>query len=297
MKVTIKNKNNFWWYISIVFILSYGWQYLIYFTGAIESILFPFLMWFPGLVAVFFIIFHKTGFRKIGWGLKKWGYILPAIFIPLSVSLGLVFLIEGLNWGSLSDKLFFFNDGMLESSKIGLLFGNDKQSITFFIANFTLSHIVFLVGGSILTLGEELGWRGYLQEKLLRNYGLIWGFILLGAIWGYWHLPIILMGYNFPSQPVLGALLLMPVGTIFLGIFLGWIYLRSKSIWMPALAHASLNLFSGFLYGMTMNFNEISRQLVWISAWGIVATFCLINLHRNRPIFWQETNATAVNIK
>jgi|AntAceMinimDraft_18_1070375.scaffolds.fasta_scaffold29330_1 membrane protease YdiL (CAAX protease family) len=287
----MKNKNYFLWYIGIVFILSYGWQYLIYLTGAIESILFPFLMWFPGIVAVFFIIFSKAGFRQIGWGLKKWGYIFPAIIIPLAVSLGLVFLIEGLNWGILSDKLFVFNNGMLESSKIGLLFGNDKQSMTFFITNLILSHIVFLIGGSILTLGEELGWRGYLQEKLLRKYGLIWGLILLGAIWGYWHLPIILMGYNFPNQPVLGALIFMPVGTIFIGIFLGWIYLRSKSIWMPALAHTSLNLFSGFLYGMTMNYYELSRQLVWIAAWGIVATFCLINLYKNRPLLWQDKGA------
>jgi membrane protease YdiL (CAAX protease family) len=103
------------------------------------------------------------------------------------------------------------------------------------------------------------------------------------------------MGYNFPSQPVLGGLLLMPFGTIFLGIFLGWIYLRSKSIWMPTLAHASLNLFSGFLYGMTMEYTELSRQLLWIPAWGVVATFCLINLYRNKPIFWQNINTTADN--
>ena len=291
----MKNKNKFWWYLGIVFILSYGWQYLIYITGGVNSELIPLLMLFPGIIAVFFIIFSKTGFRKIGWGLKEWRYIFPAIFIPLVVSLGLVFLIEILNWGNLSDNLFVFNDGMLESSKIGLLLGNHKQTITFFLVNFTLSHIVFLIGGSILTLGEELGWRGYLQEKLLRKYNLIWGLIILGAIWGYWHSPIILMGYNFPSQPVLGSILLMPLGTIFLGIFLGWIYLRSKSIWMPALAHASINLFSGFLYGMTMNYNEISRQLVWIAAWGVVASICFINLYKNKPILWQETNMIADN--
>jgi hypothetical protein len=39
-----------------------------------------------------------------------------------------------------------------------------------------------------------------------------------------------------------------------------------------------------------MNYFELSRQLVWIAAWGIVAAFCLFNLYRNRPIFWQETN-------
>lgn len=155
--------------------------------------------------------------------------------------------------------------------------------------------MVFLVVGSVFSLGEEFGWRGYLQEKLLRKYGLNWGFIILGAIWGYWHLPIILMGYNFPSQPVLGALLLMPLGTIFLGMFLGWIYLRSRSIWMPVLAHTSINLFSGLLYGMTMYQEELYRQLIWIAAWGIVAVLCLINLNKNKPILWQESDVTADN--
>lgn len=297
MKGGSNNKNALWWYLGVVYILSYGWQYFIYLTGGVESKLFPFMMWFPGIVALLFIIIYKTGFRKIGWGLVKWGYIFPAIFIPLAVSLGLMLLIDGLNWGKMSDELFVFGEGMLESTKIGLLLGNKNQTIPFFILNMILSHIVFLIGGCIFTLGEELGWRGYLQEKLLRKYGLILGFILLGAIWGYWHLPIILMGYNFPDQPVLGALLLMPIGTIFLGIFLGWIYIRSKSIWMPALAHASGNLFSGLLFGMTMNYYELSRQLVWLAAWGIVATFCLINLYRNRPIFWQETHVKADNKK
>jgi membrane protease YdiL (CAAX protease family) len=280
----MKNNSNIWWYLIIVFILSYGWQYLIFVTGGVESKLFPFLMWFPGIVAVFFIILTRQGFRKIGLGLHKWGYIFPAVFIPLAVSLCLVFFITGLNWGNLSDKLFVFKDGILESSKIGLLLGKQEQTIPFFIFNITLSHIVFLIGGSILTLGEEFGWRGYLQEKILRKYSLIWGFVILGVIWGYWHLPIILMGYNFPSQPVLGAFLLMPIGTTFLGIFLGWIYLRSRSIWMPALAHASVNLFSGFPFGMTMYQDEIFRGIMWICVWGVVAILCLFNLLKNKPI-------------
>ena len=284
----MKKKNNFLLYLGVVFILSYGWQYIIYLDGGIDSGLVPLTMLFPGLIAVAFLIINKEGFRKIGWGLKKWKYIFPAIFIPLGLSLGLVYLIEGLSWGS-QPELFVFNNGMLESTKLGLILGKTNQSIPFFLINIILSHLLFIAGGSILTLGEELGWRGYLQEKLLRKYGLIWGLVILGAIWGYWHLPIILMGYNFPSQPVLGGLLLMPIGTIFIGIFLAWIYLRSKSIWMPALAHTSLNIFSGFFYGMTMNVNELSRQLVWIAGWGIVATICLINLNKKKPILWQNS--------
>ena len=285
----MKNKKSLWLYLVIVFVLSYGWQYLIYLDGGIESGLITFTMLFPGLIALIFII-AKKGFRKVGWGLKKWKYIFPAIFIPLIVALGLSFLIEGLGWGSQIENLFVFNNGMLESTKMGLMLGNQEQTIAFFAGNIIISNLAFLILGSIITLGEELGWRGYLQEKLLRKYGLTKGLIILGAIWGYWHLPIILMGYNFPSEPVLGALLLMPLGTIFIGIFLGWIYLRSRSIWMPALGHAALNLFSGLLYGMTMHQSDLSRGLLWIAAWGVVATFCLINLNKDKPILWQEAD-------
>lgn len=287
MKNNLKKKNNILWYLSVVFILSYGWQYIIYLNGEVDSALIPLLMLIPGLIAIVFLIVNREGFRQIGWGLGNWKYIFPAIFIPLALSLGLVYVIEGLSWGS-QPELFVFNNGMLESTKLGLILGKTNQTIPFFIINIVISHLLFLAGGSILTLGEELGWRGYLQEKLLRKYGLIWGLIILGAIWGYWHLPIILMGYNFPSEPVLGGLLLMPIGTIFIGIFLAWVYLRSKSIWMPAIAHTSMNIFSGFLYGMEMNVSELSRQLVWILAWGIVAIFCLINLHKNKFVLWQE---------
>lgn len=279
------------WYLGIVFILSYGWQYIIYVTGGVDSGLFPILMLFPGIVAVFFILVTKAGFRKIGWGLKKWQYIFPSVFIPLAVSLGLVYLIGALKLGTAAEDLFVFSGGRLESTKIGLLFGSEDQTIPFFIFNLTASHIVFLATGSLLTLGEELGWRGYLQEKMLRKFGMIRGFAILGAIWGYWHLPVILMGYNFPDNPWLGGLVLMPVGTIFLGVFLGWLYLRSRSIWMPALAHASANLFSGLLFGMKMNREDLTLQLFWIGAWGLVAVLCMISLMRNKPDFWQGQGA------
>ena len=277
-------------YLIFVFIISYLWQYLIYRTGGVSSKLFPLTMLFPGIIAIIILIVNKKGLKRIGWRIKNTKYFIPAILIPLALSLGLVILIELMNWGSFPDTMFVIKDNQLVSTQLGLLLGNRDQSLPLFFINMILSHLVFIIGGSILTLGEEIGWRGYLQEKLLRKYGFIWGFIILGTIWGYWHLPIILMGYNFPSQPLLGGLLLMPIGTIFIGIFLGWIYLRSGSIWLPAVAHASLNLFSGFLYGMNMNVDELTRQLLWIVAWGVVATCCIINIQRKKPEFWQTTD-------
>jgi membrane protease YdiL (CAAX protease family) len=289
--VKLRTDNTATWYLLILFILSYSWQYVIFITGGVESKLFPFLMFFPAIVAIVFRIITKEGFRKVGWGLRRWWYLLPAIFVPLVFTLGIVFLLEALDWATLS--VFIFNNGMVDS-KVPLVLGNHTQSIAFFAINLVISFIGICIISSIFTFGEEFGWRGYLQEKLLRKFGLNWGLIILGIIWGYWHLPIILMGYNFPNHPVLGALLLMPISTIFAGIFEGWIYLRSRSIWMPVLVHASGNAAAGILFGgMIMHQNESFRQLIWLAAWGIVAALCLISLNRNKPILWQQPDAHA----
>lgn len=130
-----------------------------------------------------------------------------------------------------------------------------------------------------------IGWRAYVQEKLIRKYGLNGGLILLGVVWGYWHLPIGLMGWNFPEHPLLGALILTPLSTIFLGIFLGWLYLRSKSIWMPALAHAAVNLTATLLFSeLIMQKDDFYLQLMFIASWGIVAGLCLLSLNRKKPL-------------
>lgn len=92
---------------------------------------------------------------------------------------------------------------------------------------------------SIFTFGEEFGWRGYLTMKLLplgRNRALL----VTGIIWGIWHAPVILMGYNYPTQPVLGVLL-MVVFCIWLSFILGWLRLASGSVLMPTLGHAVIN--------------------------------------------------------
>jgi len=285
----MKSKTNLWLYVSTVFIVSYLWQLAIYFTGGIDSVLFPFVMWFPGIAAIIFRLINKEGFRNVGWGVRKWWYVILAIFLPAIVVLVCILFLSVLDWGNWLNEFFVFRNGMVNIPKAPLLLGNHTQSIAFFALNFVLSLSFQAMLGSIFTLGEEFGWQAYLLQKLLKKYGLNWGLIVLGIIWGYWHLPIILMGYNYPNHPILGALFFMPLSTISIGIFQAWLFLRSKSIWMPMLAHASANLTATFLFnGMLMNQDDLARQLIWIAGWGILAMICLISLNRRRPSLWQE---------
>src|SRR5574337_857223 len=38
-------------------------------------------------------------------------------------------------------------------------------------------------------LGEELGWRGFALPRLLKRFNPFVASLVLGAIWGVWHLP------------------------------------------------------------------------------------------------------------
>jgi membrane protease YdiL (CAAX protease family) len=267
-----------------VFVLTYLWQVIIYLTGGVDSYLFPLMMLFPGLVAVVFLIVRKDSFRTINWGLRRWWYILPVLVVPLVITFSLGSLLTTLGWASWSESHFVFRGGTVEIQGVPMVLGNQTQSAAFFTLNLTLSLLLQSALGSVVTIGEELGWRGYVQEKMLRLLGLNRGLILLGIVWGYWHLPIILMGYNFPNRPVLGAFVLMPISTTFMGVFLGWLYIRSRSIWIPTLAHASMNLSAVLLLTeVTMHQDELFLQLLFIAAWGIVAALCLISLNRKAP--------------
>ena len=75
-------------------------------------------MLFPAVVAITFRIINKEGFRNVGWGLRKWWYIIPSVVVPILIVLVIGWLFIALNWATLSDKHFLFKEGMIEIQKI-----------------------------------------------------------------------------------------------------------------------------------------------------------------------------------
>ncbi|MFA4860956.1 lysostaphin resistance A-like protein [Methanoregula sp.] len=85
--------------------------------------------------------------------------------------------------------------------------------------------------------GEEYGWRFYLQDRLFALCGGYKGVVLVGLIWGLWHLPLSLMGLNFPANLVMGNLVYL-VYAIVVGIIFSYAVLKTESIWVAVLLHA-----------------------------------------------------------
>jgi len=96
---------------------------------------------------------------------------------------------------------------------------------------------------AIPTFGEEFGWRGYLQPKLMPLGGRK-AVLLTGIIWGVWHWPIILMGHNY-GMDYFGAPVLGPIAmvwfTVCLSIIYGWITIKAESVWPAVIAHGAGN--------------------------------------------------------
>ncbi|RZU61069.1 CPBP family intramembrane glutamic endopeptidase [Zhihengliuella halotolerans] len=93
-------------------------------------------------------------------------------------------------------------------------------------------------------LGEELGWRGWLVPRLAR-FGPVGVVVISGVLWGVWHAPLVLLGYNYPDLPGGWGVAAMCGLTVSFGAVLAWMRLSSDSVWPAALFHGSLNAAAG----------------------------------------------------
>lgn len=130
------------------------------------------------------------------------------------------------------------------------------------------------------SLGEELGWRGFLLQELL-PLGTKKALIYSGIIWGLWHLPfVLLIGFGYSEYNLLGAPLFLVLITS-LGVWFGYLRLVSSSVWLPSFAHA---VFNAHAYGIWImlwpNINPLFGGKVGIIALCIYIALALIILNK-----------------
>jgi uncharacterized protein len=92
---------------------------------------------------------------------------------------------------------------------------------------------------SVFTFGEEFGWTGYLLVQLL-PLGRWRAALIYGTLWGLWHAPIIVGGYNYPGYPAIGVMMMCCL-TIAFALTQTALRLRSDSVLLTSFFHASIN--------------------------------------------------------
>jgi membrane protease YdiL (CAAX protease family) len=127
----------------------------------------------------------------------------------------------------------------------------------------TIAQIVIMgpIINIIPTLGEELGWRGYLLPKLQQKYSDRTALLITGVIWGVWHAPVIAQGHNYGTEywgfPYLG-ILAMILFCVSLGIIEGHVTIKLKSAIPAAMIHSAVNAGAGFAFFLAKpGFNQL----------------------------------------
>nr|WP_276584370.1 CPBP family intramembrane glutamic endopeptidase [Brevibacterium permense] len=172
------------------------------------------------------------------WPLRSFGRVIGmtiAAFFGIMVLVVLGYLVSAaFGWLALDlDGLSGFK-AQLESIP-----GTDSLPTAAAIAIYLLLMFVSSVANVGVTIGEEFGWRGWLLTSL-RPLGTWPALLIIGVVWGLWHSPLILLGYNF-GRPDIAGVGFMVGGCIMVGILFGWLRLRTGSVWPAVFAHAALN--------------------------------------------------------
>lgn len=147
--------------------------------------------------------------------------------------------------------------------------------ITIFNSDISIQKIIIIFWALI---SEEIGWRGFLQEKLDEYLGKYFAPLIIGIIWALWHYHFFLLG------SMSGSLLLLVPGCIVDSYSYYWLTKKSNGNIIPAsIWHFSENLFFSFflIYPLYNNGNIFPYiffiffsviMAVYITIWGINST-------------------------
>jgi membrane protease YdiL (CAAX protease family) len=226
-------------YLVLVFAFSGVPEYIMIHTGHIgagNGLAVSLVMWCPALAALTTCWLFRIDLATLGWNWRPAKYEAWAYFIPIFYALPVYLATWALIRGSFAFSTF--------AAPLGEAFGFPKspRAVTLLLA-LPCYATVGVIGSMARALGEEIGWRGFLLPRLVQRMGFTWGCLLSGCIWAVWHYPALLFAdYNSGTQPAfaVACFTLMVIADSYI---LGWLRLKSGSLWTATVLHASHNLF------------------------------------------------------
>lgn len=227
--------------------------FLFYFGGGAPSVVGLFMVFLTYTKEQRKDYFHRCfSFPYMGW---KWPLITVAFFTLITV----VSLLLGV--------------GVLGYDMPGMDYIHAVAKNPLYIF---LILLITIISGP---LNEEFGWRGFALDKLLVKFGFFGASVILGFIWGIWHLAWYFTPgqaqYNLLQDSVFRAVMYIP-SVILLNFGVTFVYIKTKrSILAGALVHMFGNLLGSQL--LSPYSTEISSVIRYVKmAFFIVLVICTI---------------------
>lgn len=151
--------------------------------------------------------------------------------------------------------------------------GQIQMFVDIFTAPSTYLMILILVINLIFSFtaffGEEYGWRFFFQPLLQKRFGLKGGVLVLGVLWGLWHLPINIFYYSPDTWLI--SVILQIITCVSFAIFFGYGYMKTENIWVPVIMHYINNNMIAVLTGSADLSNQTYR-------WVDIPIMIIVNL-------------------
>lgn len=232
-------------------------------------------MFTPMLAAIVFLLVHKPARKGLLW--KTTWRMIPmlaaAVLIPTLTAFAVLAVIQLAGWGQ-SGWFTFSGQGVRIAGGPWLL-GEGMQGWPLFLANVAVTGAAYAALSGLAAVGEEFGWRAFLQGHLIDRMGLGRGVVLLGLIWAFWHLPGLLAGYNYPQTPLLGAFIITPIELIAVSLFMAWLTLSARSFWPAVIAHGAGNsIQEGVIGNLAMDVPRLYEDLTTLAVTVVIGLLC-----------------------
>ncbi|MFA5859728.1 MAG: CPBP family intramembrane glutamic endopeptidase [Elusimicrobiota bacterium] len=152
--------------------------------------------------------------------------------------------------------------------------------LTYFFGGLTVLNIF---PGVITGFAEEFGWRGLMFPELYKISPFA-GFIIGGLIWFLWNAPmalIIPMPAELKLWETTGNIIVLGIGSVCTFIFLAYVYIKTRNIWVVSITHMTLNNSShAFMYYCVMKNQLLANTMLSLTMAGIVLVLYFTGEHK-----------------
>ena len=147
-----------------------------------------------------------------------------------------------------------------------------------------LSIVPSILFASLIPFIEELGWRGYVLDRLQEKHTALVSSLILGVVWALWHLPLFFVPGSYQAGLGVGSLAfwLFMIGIVPLNLPFTWIYNNTgRSTLAVILFHVMVN-FTGELMALSERADTLSIALWFVAAMTIAAIWGTKTLRREK---------------
>ncbi len=149
-----------------------------------------------------------------------------------------------------------------------------------------VSIIPSILFASLIPFIEELGWRGYVLDRLQEKHSALASSLVIGVLWSVWHLPLFFVEGSYQAGLGVGtwAFWLFIIGVVPLSLPFTWIYNNTRRSTLAVILFHSMVNFTGELIALTERADTYSIAVWFVAAIGITAIWGAKTLTRKKVL-------------